>query len=334
LLLAFVSTDYLAGPNTTVTGVSGGGLTWSLVVRTNVQSGTSEIWRAFALSGLSNVSVTATLSQSVAASITVMSFTGIDTSGTNGSGAIGATGTGNANSGPPTATLTTTRNGSLVVGVGNDYDNAIPRTLGPNQNLINQYLTPLGDTYWVQTEASATPLSGTSVIINDTAPTGDRYNLSICEILPALGGAQTYTLSGNISAAGAGGTVTLSGAGAGTATADSSGNYSFSNLANGNYTVTPNKTGYSFNPPNQTVTVNGSNISGVNFSAQLATSWSISGTISPALGSSTFMALSGSANAIVLAMRAEITGLAALQMVRIRSRRARAANNLVPEVKA
>src|SRR5215831_9811765 len=111
LLLAFVSTDYLSGPNTTVTGVSGGGLTWSLVVRTNVQSGTSEIWRAFAVSGLSNVAVTATLSQNVAASITVMSFTGIDTSGTNGSGAIGATGRGNANSGPPSATLTTTRNG-------------------------------------------------------------------------------------------------------------------------------------------------------------------------------------------------------------------------------
>jgi hypothetical protein len=64
LLLAFISTDYLSGSNTTVTGVSGGGLNWVLVQRTNVQRGTSEIWRAFATSALSNVTVTATLSQS------------------------------------------------------------------------------------------------------------------------------------------------------------------------------------------------------------------------------------------------------------------------------
>jgi len=68
--------------------------------------------------------------------------------------------------------------------VGSDYDNATARTLGANQTLVHQYLTPLGDTYWVQRQSSPTALSGTSVNINDTAPTADRYNLSICEILP------------------------------------------------------------------------------------------------------------------------------------------------------
>ncbi|MBV9998837.1 MAG: hypothetical protein JO015_06955, partial [Verrucomicrobia bacterium] len=119
LLLAFVSTDYLSGANTTVTGVSGGGLTWALVRRTNVQSGSSEIWRAFAPAPLSNATVTAALSQSVSASLTVMSFTGVDATGTYGSGAIGATGSGNSSRGAPTAGLVTTRNGSWVVGVGN-----------------------------------------------------------------------------------------------------------------------------------------------------------------------------------------------------------------------
>ena len=57
LLLAFISTDYLGGTNTTVTNVTGAGLTWVLVVRTNVQSGTSEIWRAFAPSLLTSVMV-------------------------------------------------------------------------------------------------------------------------------------------------------------------------------------------------------------------------------------------------------------------------------------
>ena len=44
LLLAFVSTDWTSGSNTTVSGVTGGGLTWVLVRRTNTQSGTAEIW--------------------------------------------------------------------------------------------------------------------------------------------------------------------------------------------------------------------------------------------------------------------------------------------------
>jgi hypothetical protein len=51
--------------------------------------------------------------------------------------------------------------------------------------MVHQYLATVGDTYWVQRQNSTTPVAGTVVIINDTAPTGDRYNLSICEILPA-----------------------------------------------------------------------------------------------------------------------------------------------------
>src|SRR5664279_170930 len=37
LLLAFVATDYISGNNTTVTNVSGAGVTWTLVKRTNAQ---------------------------------------------------------------------------------------------------------------------------------------------------------------------------------------------------------------------------------------------------------------------------------------------------------
>jgi hypothetical protein len=305
LLLAFVATDYLSGANTTVTSVSGGGLTWVLVVRTNKQSGTSEIWRAFAPSLLSNVKVTATLSQGVISSITVMSFTGVNTSGTNGSGAIGATGTGNANPGAPTATLVTTQNNSWVFGVGNDYDNAIARTPGTGQSLVHQYLTPTGDTDWVQMQNIPTPVSGTSVTINDTAPTTDRYNLSICEVLPASAG-QTYSISGTLSPspAGSGATVTLSGTSSNTVTADSSGNYSFAGLANGTYTVTPSNSGYNFSPASQTVTINGTNVTNVNFTgtAPSGQTFSISGTISPSTGGSgATLTLNGTASATTTA---------------------------------
>jgi hypothetical protein len=112
-------------------------------------------------------------------------FKGVDATGTNGSGAIGATGSGNSGQGAPTASLVTTRNGSWVLGVGNDYDNALSRTPGAGQVLVHQYFAPVGDTYWVQRQNTATAASGTTVSINDTTPTTDRYNLTICEVLPS-----------------------------------------------------------------------------------------------------------------------------------------------------
>jgi hypothetical protein len=183
LLLAFVAADNVNTAATTVTNVTGGGLTWVLVRRTNAQRGTSEIWRAFAPAVLTNTTVTATLSQSVPAFITILSFKGVDTTGTSGSGAIGATGSGSAASGGPTASLTTTRANSIVIGVGNDWDNATNRTPGANQTVVQQYLATGGDTFWVQQVTNPVALAGTAVTINDTAPTGDRYNLTICEVL-------------------------------------------------------------------------------------------------------------------------------------------------------
>jgi hypothetical protein len=177
-----VATDYLSGANTTVKSVTGGGLTWTLVVRANGQAGTSEIWKAFAVNPLTNVSVTATLSQSVIASITVVSFVGADPAAP-----MGATASRSVSSGAPAASLITTSNGSWVMGVGNDYDNAVTRTPNAGQSLVHQYLTPAGDTYWVQMQNSPSSTAGTTVSISDTAPVGDRYNVAICEILPAAG---------------------------------------------------------------------------------------------------------------------------------------------------
>ena len=51
------------------------------------------------------------------------------------------------------------------------------------QTLVDQFLAPAGDTYWVQRQNSPTPASGTAVTINDTAPTTDQYNLTLIEIL-------------------------------------------------------------------------------------------------------------------------------------------------------
>ena len=102
LLLAFISAADGA-PGNTATAVVGGGLTWQLFVRSNGQRGTSEIWRAFASSTLTNITVSATLAQGATLSLIVVSFKGVDTTGTNGAGAIGATRSASAASGAPTA---------------------------------------------------------------------------------------------------------------------------------------------------------------------------------------------------------------------------------------
>ena len=87
----------------------------------------------------------------------------------------------------------------------------------------------------------------------------------------------TYTISGTISPSsdGSGSTLSLSGSAAGSTTADSSGNYSFTELANGTYAVSPTHSGYNFNPSVQSVTINGGNVTGIDFSATQHTSNSV-----------------------------------------------------------
>ena len=110
----------------------------------------------------------------------------------------------------------------------------------------------------------------------------------------------TQSISGTISpvTGGSGATVTLSGAAGASTTANSAGNYTFTGLANGNFAVTPSRTGYTFSPTTQAVTVNGANVTGLNFAATAVQTLSISGTITPAAGGSgATVTLSGSASA-------------------------------------
>jgi hypothetical protein len=94
---------------------------------------------------------------------------------------------------------------------------------------------------------------------------------------------QTYSISGSVTSSGTGMSgiaVALSEGGSATTTTDSSGHYSFANLANGSYTVTPTVTaGYHCSPESRTQTVNGANISNVNFTAAEAPTYSISGSV-------------------------------------------------------
>jgi len=96
--------------------------------------------------------------------------------------------------------------------------------------------------------------------------------------------AVTYSISGQVASTGSGlsgVTMALTGASSATAITDASGNYSFTGLDNGSYTITPSRTGFTFSPTNSPRTVSGADITAVDFAATpvQAVTYSISGQV-------------------------------------------------------
>jgi Galactose oxidase-like, Early set domain/Bacterial Ig domain len=177
VLVAFATSDGPGSGGQTVT-VSGAGLTWSLVKRVNAQLGDTEIWTAKAAGPLAGASVTSTPAKAgYNQSLTVLAF--------SGASRVGASATASARSGAPSVSLATTAAGSVVYGDGNDYDRAVARTPGSGQALVHEWLdSGFGDSYWVQNRTASTATAGSTATINDTAPTGDRWNLAAVEVVP------------------------------------------------------------------------------------------------------------------------------------------------------
>ena len=185
-LVAFVGSDGPSGGGRQTVTVSGGGLTWTLVKRSNAQSGDAEIWTAQAANTLTNVTVTSTpATGGFDEQMTVLSF--------KGAGGTGASAANAGASGAPTVSLTVSAAGSLAYATGNDWDRATGRTVGTGQALVAQWIdTGSGDTYWTQDATAATTGAGQAVTLNDTAPTGDHWNLAAVEVLSG-GGIPTPT---------------------------------------------------------------------------------------------------------------------------------------------
>src|SRR5208283_275838 len=79
-----------------------------------------------------------------------------------------------------------------------------------------------------------------------------------------------YNISGSVSANGTalnGVTMTMKGTNTTSTMVDTNGNYSFSGLDNGSYTVTPTLAGYTFSPASLSITINGANTASNNFTA-------------------------------------------------------------------
>jgi hypothetical protein len=82
-----------------------------------------------------------------------------------------------------------------------------------------------------------------------------------------------------------------------TTTTNSTGNYSITGLVNGTYTVTPSRSGYTFTPPSQSVTISNANQTGVNFTAAVSTATARAVSIN-FVGSGTAMGTSESAGVV------------------------------------
>jgi hypothetical protein len=174
LVAAYVSADGPATGGQSVT-VSGSGLTWTRAAQQNGALGDAEVWVAHA-----GTKKTITVKVTAAKKGYPLVLTDVTYKHATG---IGATGTFKSASGAPTGTITTTQNNSWVWAVGFDWLHAKKRTVGSGQTLFSQNLDRANNTYWVQSTKSPTPAAGTSVTINDTAPTTDPYDLVLVEIL-------------------------------------------------------------------------------------------------------------------------------------------------------
>src|SRR4029078_11593291 len=134
----------------------------------------------------STQSLTSVLGAPVNQSLTVVTFTGASGVGASniGSGASGAPAVSPAAqaAGPlvyrvlPRAAQSA---GSLVCAVGNDFDQAIARTIPAGQTKVHEFFAPTGDTFWVQTVNGPTSAAGATVTLNATAPTADQWYVAI-----------------------------------------------------------------------------------------------------------------------------------------------------------
>jgi hypothetical protein len=83
-----------------------------------------------------------------------------------------------------TLSLTPTRSGSLVFGVGNDPDRPSARSLPSGQSIVHQWVDrDANSTFWVQTVTDPV-LANNTMTVGNTAPSRDPWNMVAVEIVP------------------------------------------------------------------------------------------------------------------------------------------------------
>ncbi len=204
-------------------------------------------------------------------------YSGVDPANPVNAVAVG-TGSVGANGAPKTPNLTTTVGNTKLVATSWDSNESYTATgngTGYTTNTAAGVSSLSGGAGWANlTEDTTASSAGSWNATASSAPAVADWAIQVVALKPA---------------------ASLS------VTADSSGNFVFGNVPNGSYTVTPSSSGITFTPSSQSVTVNGANVTGVNFTATSPNqTYSISGTLSPASsGSGATVTLTGGVPVLV-----------------------------------
>jgi Carboxypeptidase regulatory-like domain len=253
-----------------VSGNAGAGVTINLS-GAGTATTTTAADGSYSFAGLANGSYTVT--PALAGNAFNPSSSAVNVSGANVTGrnfvasaatvtySISGTVSGAATSGV-TLTLTGANTASAVSGTGGAYTLAglVPGSYTVTPSLAGFTFTP----------------ANLAVVIGSANSTGTDFVVAAVAV--------PHSISGNVGGATAAGvTITVTGDASPTpVSTDANGNYTVSGLFNGNYTVTPSKTGFAFTPTSLAVAMAGADLTGRNFTAAASTvpTYTLSGTVS------------------------------------------------------
>lgn len=176
----------------TISSITATGLTFVKIheISKGTNNGWISRWRAFASTQLSSLVITVNYTGGFPqGSVVASSYSGTDLTGTNGSGAVGATNsTTGLNNLTPSLAITTTRANSLVTG-GFGQDSASAWTAGASQTINAQTASAGGfSTAAIERQNSVTGSSGSSVSMSASTTSNNAFGLSVVELLaPSVG---------------------------------------------------------------------------------------------------------------------------------------------------
>ncbi|MDA1262138.1 MAG: carboxypeptidase regulatory-like domain-containing protein [Planctomycetota bacterium] len=169
----------------------------------------------------------------------------------------------------------------------------LPKTLQPTHEYYNVWAEVILEAS--SNEVYSVPYSdrfGSGPLVNSVqygqeALSVDRWVITLDAPISLPTKSISGTVTNSSGSVESGVTMTLSGTSTGTATTDANGAYSFSNLINGTYVITPVLADYTFSPPDRTVSISNADQTGINFTATaiIPNTFTISGTVTNSSGS-------------------------------------------------
>jgi hypothetical protein len=207
LCLALVANRGSGAPSSHVNSVTGNGLTWvKILEKDDTQNAiTLSWWRAM---GASPTAGGVTVNHGLfpnACVIQLIRLSGVSTTGTNGSGAIGATAsadTGATDTQPATVNITTTANNSRVIGFGVGRGSSWTKAADFTNILVNQTANSGGSQVRSSTEYKDVATSGTLTTAAFTIASANDWIMAAIEVLEPSSTVYNQSVSGGITPAG------------------------------------------------------------------------------------------------------------------------------------